>query len=113
MLFRSLIHPRCTELRRQLLEAMRSKNKKDFAHEDPNNERGGGHYDLCAALMYFVRGLSLVTNPYPPDFDALTGRELPALHPIVARREELHRGQPRGLAAALLSSNRFVQRRQR
>ncbi len=110
---RLLINPRCIELVRQLKEAMRSKSKKDFAHEDPNNERGGGHYDLCAALMYFVRGLSLTHNPYPPDFDYVTGAVRPATHPLVQRRVEAGRQHQTGLTAGLLGQNRYVGRGRR
>lgn len=99
-----VIHPRCIELRKQLLTATRNKTGKDFERTKE------GHFDLCASLMYFCRDLSLATNPYPSDFDVLTGRTLPPQHPTMARAELL--GQPahsRGLAAAILSGNKFVQ----
>ena len=96
---RLIISPSCVQLQRQLLEAMRSKNKKDFARDD--FEGGNSHYDLCAALMYFVRGLDLHRNPYPANFDATTGRVRPELHPIVARHREMGVHLERGLAGAL------------
>jgi hypothetical protein len=96
---RLIISPECVQLQRQLLEAMRSKNKKDFARDD--FEGGNSHYDLCAALMYFVRGLNLRHNPYPANFDVTMGEMRPTLHPIVARRELMGLGNERGLAGAL------------
>ena len=96
---RLIISPDCVQLQRQLLEAMRSKNKKDFARDD--FEGGNSHYDLAAALMYFVRGLSLHSNPYPANFDSSTGAVRPALHPIVARREVFGLQSSRGLSGAL------------
>ena len=98
-----VIHPRCVELRRQLLTATRNKTGTDFERTTE------GHFDLCAALMYFVRDLSLTTNPYPSDFNVLTGRELPAHHPLAARAELTGRpAHERGLAAAILGGNRYV-----
>jgi hypothetical protein len=99
-----VIHPRCVLLRKQLLSATRNKQDTDY------ERNADGHADLCAALQYFVRDLSLTTNPYPADFSVETGRVLPALHPLVARAELT--GAPRhtrGLAAAILGNNRFVQ----
>lgn len=98
-----VIDPRCIELRKQLLTATKNRSGKDFAHDDT------GHFDLCAALMYFVRDLSLTTNPLPSDYDVVTGRALPDHHPIMARKEAM--GEPRavrGLAGQLLSGNKFV-----
>jgi hypothetical protein len=98
-----IIHPRCVELRKQLLTATRNRAGNDFERTPE------GHYDLCAALMYWVRDVSLAHNPYPSDFNVLTGRALPDHHPLVARREQM--GTPRaerGIAGALLGSNRYI-----
>lgn len=103
-----IINPRCVQLCHQLLTATRNKQGTDFERTEQ------GHFDLCAALMYFVRDLSLTTNPYPADFSVLIGRELPPEHPFVARREAM--GKPahqRGLAGALLAGNPYVQSRLR
>ncbi len=103
-----IISPRCVELQKQLLTAMRNSTGTDFERTDE------GHSDLCAALMYFVRDLSLTTNPYPSSFNVLTGRELPAIHPMMARAELMGRpAHERGLAAAILGGNRFVRGRLR
>lgn len=99
-----LIHPRCVKLRHQLRTAISNKTKKDF---ERNSE---GHFDLAAALMYFVRDLALTVNPYPADFDKTTGRTLPAEHPIAARRAQMGEAQPvRGLVGQILGGNKFVQ----
>jgi hypothetical protein len=103
-----VIDPRCEQLQHQLLTATRNKQGTDF------ERNSDGHFDLCAALMYFVRDLSLTANPYPADFNTLTGRALPPEHPLVARAELTGRPKhERGLAAALLANNRFVQGRLR
>jgi hypothetical protein len=99
-----VIHPRCVELRRQLLAAIPNKRGTDYERTE------SGHFDLCASLQYFVRDLSLTINPYPPDYDVIAGRKLPEHHPSVARAEVM--GVPshqRGIAAVLLGQNRFVQ----
>lgn len=99
-----IIHPRCVELQSQLLTATRNKQGTDF------DRTPDGHYDLCAALMYWVRDVSLATNPYPPNFSVQLGRALPPEHPLVAREGALGRGaHTRGLAAAMLGGNRWVQ----
>jgi hypothetical protein len=98
-----VVHPRCVELRQQLLTATKNSTGRDYAEDEE------GHFDLCAALQYFVRDLSLTTNPLPEDIDVLTGRRLPDNHPLIARQEAM--GRPRrgqGLAAAILSGNRYV-----
>ncbi len=101
---RIIISPKCVQLQKQLLEAVKDGSKKDFARNDD------GHFDLAAAFMYWGRGLDFTTNPYPAEFDARSGAERPSLHPLVARREALGRGaQTRGLAAQLLASNRWTQ----
>lgn len=100
-----VINPRCVELCQQVHTATRNKTGTDF-ERTPD-----GHYDLCAALMYFVRDLSLTVNPYPDNFSTLIGRELPAEHPLMARRAI--NGQQRAPGLALLGGNRFVQAQQR
>lgn len=99
-----LISPDCIQLQRQLLEATRQPNKKDFERNDE------GHYDLCAALMYFVRGLDIASNPYPHNYDVVLGREMPATHPLMARREAMNADKPRGLSGAIFGHNQYVSR---
>lgn len=97
------IHPRCVELRHQLLTSMSNRTKTDF------ERNANGHCDLAATLMYFCRGLSVVTNPYPNDFSHETGRTMPDEHPVMARREQMGVGrETRGLAGAILGGNKFV-----
>ncbi len=99
------IHPSCTNLIRELLGAERTKDGSDFKRDK------FGHQDCLAALLYWCRDFNhrLVHNPYPSDFDALTGRALKDSHVLSVRRAELNKGKPeKGLAAALLSGNKFV-----
>ena len=103
-----VIHPRCVNLIKQLKFAQKTRTGRDFVESEE------GHFDLAAALMYFVRGLDLTLNPYPADFDALTGRTFPPHHPIAARREQMGVGQEqRGLVGAILGGNQFVSRQLR
>lgn len=97
-----VIHPRCVLLRKQLLAAVSNKQGTNYERTEE------GHFDLCASLQYFVRDLSLAQNPYPQDFDVLTGRTLPPQHPMQARKEALGLRPAHGLAEALLGGNRFV-----
>lgn len=96
-----VIHPRCVLLQRQLLTAVSNKQGTNYARTED------GHFDLCASLQYFTRDLPLTLNPYPADFDVLTGRQLPDHHPMRAR-ELLAGGTAKGLRGVLLGNNRFV-----
>lgn len=103
-----VIHPRCVNLRHQLRTAMSNRTKTDFERIEKDG-KVVSHFDLAAALMYFCRELSLVTNPYPSTFDTLTGREMPDAHPIMSRREQMGVGrQQGGLAGAILGGNKYV-----
>lgn len=75
-----VIHPRCVRLRQQLLDARENTRGTDYQRTED------GHFDLCASLQYFVRDLQLATNPYPMDYDVLTGRKMPEHHPLVTRK---------------------------
>ena len=70
------IHPRCTNLIRQLGAAIRTKPGGDMARSKKD-----GHFDLIAALRQLVRRWDKTRNPYPPDwgFDPHTQarRDLP------------------------------------
>ena len=105
---RLVIHPRCVQLRAQLLKAKKTKQGNDFDRSEEHS-----HFDLCASLMYFVRDLSLTANPYPADFDVLTGRKKPEHHPIVARRAALGLDNGHGLQRAITSRGVFVSTRRR
>lgn len=99
-----VINPRCVKLMHQLKTSLSNKERTDF---ERNSE---GHCDLAATLMYFVRDLSLTTNPYPSDFESLTGRAMPPQHPIAARRSVMGKPQEvQGLAGQILGGNAFVQ----
>lgn len=100
-----IVHPRCVQLQQQLLTATTNRTKTDY------ERTADGHFDLCAALQYLVRGMSLTRNPFPIGFDKVTGRERPDHHPLEARQEAMGRGkQQHGLAGAILGNNPFVGR---
>lgn len=100
-----IIHPRCEQLIAQLLTATRNKLGTDFERTTD------GHFDLCAALMYWCRTAPISVNPLPADFNVLTGREKPAHHPLVMRKKAM--GEPEGGLVAALSKGRFTSTRRR
>lgn len=58
---RIIIHPRCTNLISHMKGAQWTKDKKDFIR----NKIGKHHYDLLAALLYLIRNIDDVRDPYP------------------------------------------------
>lgn len=60
---RLAIHPRCKKLIDQLKFGMWDANKSKFSRSSDK-----GHWDLCAALIYFCKHLDVKTNPIPADF---------------------------------------------
>lgn len=54
------IHPRCVKLVQQLKAGIWDKNRKEFERSKEH-----GHYDLIAALVYFVRNVPEHVNPVP------------------------------------------------
>ena len=63
------IHPRCVHLIRELQEGIWDTTRKKFARVEVGEKRS--HYDLIAALVYFVRAINKYDNPYP-------GAEIPS-----------------------------------
>lgn len=57
-----IINPRCKNLIFQLKSATWTKSRKGFARSS-----SAGHYDLVAALIYFVRNVQFHKNPYAND----------------------------------------------
>jgi len=55
-----VIHPRCKNLIWQCKTCLWDKNKRQFARNEKDR-----HYDLVAALIYFVRNIDIFRNPYP------------------------------------------------
>lgn len=105
---RLIINPRCIQLRAQLLKAKKTKQGNDFDRSEEHS-----HFDLCASIMYFVRDISLTSNPYPADFDVIAGRKKPAHHPIVSRQVAMGVEQGSSLKRALTSGGRFVSTRRK
>ena len=68
------IHPRCKQLIRELQEGIWDTTRKKFARVELGEKRS--HYDLIAALMYFVRAVNKYDNPYP-------AHQIPAGHFVV------------------------------
>jgi hypothetical protein len=58
-----LIHPRCKNLLTQLQYGTWDKNHTKFSRSSTGN-----HWDLLAALVYFVKHVDRRTNPYPVDY---------------------------------------------
>jgi hypothetical protein len=55
------IHPRCVNLIGQLEDATWNTTRTSFARDTEK-----GHFDLIAALQYFVRHVNRHSNPFPP-----------------------------------------------
>lgn len=58
---RMFIHPRCSNLIAQVKHATWDKSKTKFSRSSD-----AGHWDLVAALIYFIKHIDRVTNPIPP-----------------------------------------------
>lgn len=58
-----VIHPRCVQLLQHIQHATWNKKRSEF-DRDPIN----GHFDLLAALIYFVRNVQFGKNPYPQEW---------------------------------------------
>lgn len=58
---RLIIHPRCTNLIGQIEDATWNSSRTSFTRDARN-----GHFDLVAALQYFIRHVNRHSNPFPP-----------------------------------------------
>lgn len=58
-----IIHPRCVNLIGQLEDATWNTARTSFSRDSEN-----GHYDLVAALQYFVRHVNRHSNPFPANY---------------------------------------------
>lgn len=54
------IHPRCVNLVRQMKTAVWNEQRTDWI-----KTKNDGHFDLLAALVYWVRNVNIYDNPYP------------------------------------------------
>ena len=70
-----VIHPRCINLIYHLKSAKWNKKRNGFERVRDNKEAGllGGHVDLLDALIYLVRNVSLLKNPYPDGYFDMRG----------------------------------------
>lgn len=55
-----LVHPRCTNLIAQVRYATWNTTRNAFSRSS-----NGGHWDLCAALIYLLKHIDRTTNPIP------------------------------------------------
>lgn len=58
-----IVHPRCVNLIGQMEDATWNNTRTSFARDVEN-----GHFDLVAALQYFVRHINRHSNPFPPHY---------------------------------------------
>lgn len=65
-----VIHPRCTNLIRQLQNVIWDKNAADMARDQSYDK----HYDLISALRYVARSVNFQKNPYPDGYWLPGGR---------------------------------------
>lgn len=57
---RIIIHPRCTKLIAQLKSGIWNNKRSEFERSETH-----GHFDLIAALVYFIRNIPETINPVP------------------------------------------------
>jgi hypothetical protein len=72
---RIIINPRCKTLIYHMRSAKWDKHHKGFERVRDDRQMGlkGGHVDLVDALIYLVRNVSTVKNPYPDGYFSLRG----------------------------------------
>lgn len=58
------IHPKC----RNLISQIKFATWADDARKKFSRDSGGYHFDLLAALIYFVKHVDMTTNPFPPGY---------------------------------------------
>jgi len=75
---RLIINPRCTKLVEQIKYATWDSTKTKFSRSSAN-----GHWDLLAALIYFLKAIDRVTIPYPAShgYDQFNDWGFPRKHP--------------------------------
>lgn len=62
------VNARCTNLIRQLRNAVWDKNRGDFERDTRKGPASMGHYDLAAAFVYLCRAVNRRRNPFPTDY---------------------------------------------
>ncbi len=62
------VHKRCVNLIRQMRNAIWNKKRNDFERDTRDGPDSMGHYDLAAALVYFVRAVDRNRNPFPEGY---------------------------------------------
>lgn len=85
-----LIHPRCVQLIGQLTDATWNKTRTEFARDRKN-----GHFDLIAALQYFVQYINIHSNPFPAGYEINDMRS--TIHGLGSRVKEQENKQYQGL----------------
>lgn len=75
---RIIINPRCRNLIYHMRSAKWDKHHKGFERVRDDKQMGlkGGHVDLVDALIYLVRNVSTVKNPFPEGYFALRGENI-------------------------------------
>jgi hypothetical protein len=70
-----IINPKCKHLLYHIKYATWDKNRKSFERmgDSPDKTTKGGHADALDALIYLVRNLVKSKNPYPKDWNQLSG----------------------------------------
>lgn len=108
-----IINPRCSNLIRQLRNAIWNNTANDFARAGQSSP--DGHYDLVAALRYLIRIINWSRNPYPAHYYARGGRFGPGMTDWVSPKTRrvghskqlgLHADTPLGRRLAGLNKRR-------
>lgn len=75
---RIIIHPQCETLRYHLKMARWNKNRKSFERikATSDGKHAANHCDAVDALIYMVRNIDTVRNPYPSHYFEMTGSNI-------------------------------------
>lgn len=107
---RILIHERCVNLRHHLKNGQWTKTRSGFARlkgavnkdKDEQDKLKESHCDGVAALMYLVRNINEYKNPFPSNYDQITGYSV--------HQGKGKGGSTSGMAELARSLTRFVRK---
>lgn len=79
-----IIHPRCVNLLRHLVNAKWDLSKKKFARSPDDS-----HYDTVDALVYMIRNINYTRNPYPDNYGMQPGQYYNSIRPSGQQNKQI------------------------
>lgn len=105
------VHERCTNLRRQLKNAIWNKHGNDFERDKREGAQSMGHFDLAAAFVYLCRAVDRKRNPFPAGWkDRHRGARQGGTSVWAERKQDL-KAQNQGLFPNTALFRRLAQRK--